>query len=371
MGLAINIRNALDNETTIVVSGHKQPHITKVPLQSISKLAPFSALIISIIFVVYFAVRLYLLEGYLLKKCYGEIYTGMNETTRRGFLNHHIAGGTKLVILIMAAYPFVDVAFGSANLNSPFAGSKIITMGDILIIAAQALIAMYVFELFYRTKISPVSAGHHIGTIMIGQSAIAISLNLVREKDATIEFILCTVWGMFGTATILLDGTNKVLGAFDIVSEFFPHISIILYRVYSTKHIFLYKLFLISAITTFCGTILETILTMYLFGSLWDRWTMAFKVVTPMLHVLFASCQLWGTWNFYKMMKRQERLIEMHEGELGDIEDSLKENDEAPKKEEKRSQKSADPEIVGSRDVSSESLEAETDFVAQIGKAPQ
>jgi hypothetical protein len=38
--------------------------------------------------------------------------------------------------------------------------------------------------------------GHHIGTIMIGQSAIAISLNLVREKDATIEFILCTVWGM-------------------------------------------------------------------------------------------------------------------------------------------------------------------------------
>lgn len=69
-------------------------------------------------------------------------------------------------------------------------------MGDILIVAAQALIAMYVFELFYRTKISPVSAGHHIGTIMIGQSAIAISLNLVHEKDATIEFILCTVWGM-------------------------------------------------------------------------------------------------------------------------------------------------------------------------------
>jgi hypothetical protein len=57
------------------------------------------------------------------------------------------------------------------------------------------LIAMYVFELFYRPKISPVSVAHHIGTIMIGQTAIAISLNLVREKDATIEFILCTVWG--------------------------------------------------------------------------------------------------------------------------------------------------------------------------------
>jgi hypothetical protein len=192
MDIVLEVRNVLNATAT---SSHNQPHITKVPLQSISKLAPFSALIISIIFVVYFFLRFYLLEGYLLKKCYGEIYTKMNETTRRGFVNHHIAGGTKLVILIMAAYPFIDVAFGSANLNTPFAGSKIITMGDILIIAAQALIAMYVFELFYRTKISPVSAGHHIGTIMIGQSAIAISLNLVREKDATIEFILCTVWG--------------------------------------------------------------------------------------------------------------------------------------------------------------------------------
>jgi hypothetical protein len=57
------------------------------------------------------------------------------------------------------------------------------------------LISMYVFELFYRPKISPVSVMHHVGTIVIGQTAIAISLNLVREKDATIEFILCTVWG--------------------------------------------------------------------------------------------------------------------------------------------------------------------------------
>ncbi|EPE25459.1 hypothetical protein GLAREA_01371 [Glarea lozoyensis ATCC 20868] len=299
MKLGLAIRNALDNETAIVVSGHRQPHITKVPLQTISKLAPFSALILSIIFVVYFAVRFYLLEGYLLKKCYGDIYTRMNETVRRGFVNHHIAGGTKLMILVIAAYPFVDVAFGSAHLHSPFAGSKIVTMGDILIIAAQALIAMYVFELFYRSKISPVSAGHHIGTIMIGQSAIAISLNLVREKDATIEFILCTVWG-----------------AFDIISESLPHLSIILYRVYPTHHKFLAKLFCISAITTFIGTIAETILTMYLFGSLWDRWTLAFKVVTPILHVLFASCQLWGTWNFYRMMKRQQRfLLEEREGE--------------------------------------------------------
>jgi hypothetical protein len=119
-------------------------------------------------------------------------------------------------VLIVAAYPFIDVAFGSATFHSSFAGSKYVTQGDVLIVAAQMLIgehysndelefsnslilltylAMYVFELFYRPKISPVSVGHHIGTIMIGQSAIAISLNYIQEKDATIEFTLCTIWG--------------------------------------------------------------------------------------------------------------------------------------------------------------------------------
>ncbi|KAM3080293.1 hypothetical protein ACMFMF_003703 [Clarireedia jacksonii] len=284
------------NETGI--DGHR-PHVTHVPLQSISRLAPFSALIISIIFVNYFLIRFYILEGFLLQLVYGKTYTQMDETTRRGFVNHHIAGVTKFLILILAAYPFIDVAFGSATFHTPFAGSKHVSQGDILIIAAQMLIAMYVFELFYRPKISPVSVGHHVGTILIGQSAIAISLNLVRERDATIEFILCTIWG-----------------AFDIVSEFLPHVSIILYRVFPTSHKFLSRLFRIACITTLAGTTAETVLTMYLFGSLWPRWTLAFKITTPMLHVLFASAQLWGSWCFYKMYKKQERLIAMKEGRL-------------------------------------------------------
>ncbi|KAG9228571.1 hypothetical protein BJ875DRAFT_234897 [Amylocarpus encephaloides] len=296
------------NATRVADTGdfhRNKPHITKIPLQPISKLAPFSALISSIIFVIYFAIRMYLLEGYLLKRLYGDIYTKMSDVPRRGFVNHHIAGGTKLFILIVAVYPFMDVAFGSANLNSPFAGSKYVKMGDILIIAAQALISMYVFELFYRPKISPVSAGHHIGTIMIGQAAIAISLNLVRQKDATIEFILCLVWG-----------------AFDIVAEFLPHVAIILYRVYPTRHNFLRRLFKICACTTLTGTILETIVTMWLFGTLWDRWTPVFKIVTPMLHILFASCQLWGSYNFYKMYKWQQRFLDMESRKSGDIEKS-------------------------------------------------
>jgi len=66
------------------------PHITHVPLESISVLAPFSALIISIILVIYFLIRQYVLEGFLLERVYGKTYTSMDETTRRGFVNHHI-----------------------------------------------------------------------------------------------------------------------------------------------------------------------------------------------------------------------------------------------------------------------------------------
>ncbi|KAG6354120.1 hypothetical protein INS49_005091 [Diaporthe citri] len=264
-----------------------------MPLTTISILAPFSALIMSIVFVVYFAIRFYVLEGFLLKRIYGATYTTMDETVRRGFVNHHIAGGTKILILVAAIYPFISVVFGTATFHTRFSGTTSpVTMGDILIVVSQMLMAMYIFELFYRPKISPVSVGHHVGTIMIGQSAIAISLDLIREPDADIEFSLCLVWG-----------------AFDIIAEFLPHVTIILYRVYPNSHNFLRRLFLAAMTTTLSGTIAETIVTMYMFGSLWNRWTLAFKITTPMLHILFAAAQLWGSWNFYCLYHKQCRLL--------------------------------------------------------------
>jgi hypothetical protein len=172
-------------------------HVRKFPNQSISKLAPFSGLILSVIIIIYSLIRIYVLESGLLKRLYGDAYTQLSETNRRGFLNHHIAGATKLLILLLAAYPFVSVAFGKAHFHEPYTKGSRVTLGDILIVAAQMLMGMYAFELIYRVKVSPISVVHHIGTIAVGQSAIAISLYLVREKDATIEFLLCTVWGMF------------------------------------------------------------------------------------------------------------------------------------------------------------------------------
>lgn len=98
-------------------------------------------------------------------------------------------------------------------------------------------------------------------------------------------------------------------GAFDLISEFFPHVAIILYRVYPDRHHFLGRVFLLSCITTATGTLCETVVTMWLFGSLWDRWQLAFKVATPLLHIAFSAAQMHGSIVFWRMYKRQLRFI--------------------------------------------------------------
>lgn len=98
-------------------------------------------------------------------------------------------------------------------------------------------------------------------------------------------------------------------GAFDIVCELLPHIAIILYRIYPNRHIFLSRLFLFACISTLFGTICETIVVMYLFGSLWSRWQLAFKIVTPVLHCAFSATQLHGSRIFYFMWKKQKRIM--------------------------------------------------------------
>jgi ABC-type multidrug transport system permease subunit len=152
-------------------------------------------LILSIILVILFLIKQYIFEMFLMRRLYKAKYTALNEVERRGFINHHIAGMTKALILVVAVYPFIDVAFRTATLQTKYAKGSVVTLGDILVVSAQMLVGMYIFELIYRVKISPISTLHHIGTILVAQSAIAISLNLDHEPDATVEFILCTVWG--------------------------------------------------------------------------------------------------------------------------------------------------------------------------------
>ncbi|KDR80992.1 hypothetical protein GALMADRAFT_61294 [Galerina marginata CBS 339.88] len=289
-------------------------HARHFPVSSISFLAPYSGLILSVVLVIFFLIRFYILQD-LLPKIYGTKYTGLDDINRRGFLNHHIAGGTKITILIVAAYPFACVAFGNSNFHTPVVKGSRVQMGDLLLVAAQMLTGMFIFELIYRVKISPVSVLHHIGSILVAQAAITISIKM--DPESSIEFMLCTIWG-----------------AFDIIAESLPHFAIILYRVYPTSHYFLANVFKFACITTFIGTISETVLTMYVFGTLWNRWPLSFKILTPILHIAFSAAQFHGTRIFYGLWKRQERLLsQQQQGKGMDLERAEVDN----KKEERRS----------------------------------
>lgn len=82
-------------------------HIKSFPLTTISILSPYTGLILSVILCILFLIRFYVLELFLLERFYGTKYTRLNDIERRGFVNHHIAGATKIIILITAVYPFL------------------------------------------------------------------------------------------------------------------------------------------------------------------------------------------------------------------------------------------------------------------------
>lgn len=96
---------------------------------------------------------------------------------------------------------------------------------------------------------------------------------------------------------------------FDVITELWPHVTIILYRIRPDDHPFLRGVFRSACIATGTSTVIETGVVSWLFFSLWSRWSPAFKVITPILHIIFSAAQLWGTWKFYGMWMREQRLM--------------------------------------------------------------
>lgn len=175
---------------------HRGPHFNFLVNEPASKLIPYSGLILTLTLVAIFIARFYIFECFLMSWFYGRKYTSMNETARRGFVNHHVAGTIKVILFAGAAYPFFDIAFGTSMLHSSYdRHGGVITMGDVLLVCSQLFVGMYVFELLYRPRISPIGSLHHIGAIIIAQVAGALSIDYEIQPDASIEFILCFVWG--------------------------------------------------------------------------------------------------------------------------------------------------------------------------------
>lgn len=102
-----------------------------------------------------------------------------------------------------------------------------------------------------------------------------------------------------------------------MIAELWPHIAMILYRLLPASndqsdkalqfHALMSRIFMSVAIMEVAGTTLETTVVFWLFASLWDKWTLPFKVVTPILHLLFSCAQAWGAWVFWNLSKKEAR----------------------------------------------------------------
>lgn len=110
--------------------GHGRPRVTMLVNEEISQLAPYSGLILTISLIMFFIVRYYLFETFLLKRMYGKIYSSLNDNRRRGFINHHVAATAKIIMLSTAAYPFFAVIAGKHTLHEYIGGRGPVTFGD-------------------------------------------------------------------------------------------------------------------------------------------------------------------------------------------------------------------------------------------------
>ncbi|KAF2148067.1 hypothetical protein K461DRAFT_330072 [Myriangium duriaei CBS 260.36] len=275
-----------------------EEYISRIRDKTLSPLLPYDGLILTVTCVIIFACRFYVFEPFT-RRCYGQKYTSLNEVQRRSLINHHVAGTVKLTLIVVGAYPFIVIMSGVKALHSPVSRGSLVTVGDVLLVMVQIFTGMYIFELFYRALVSPISAAHHVGAIIIAQSATVLGLSRVNGSDAIVEFLLCLVWG-----------------AFDVVAEIWPHLAMIIYRVRPTDYKNLMRIFLASVALELIGTLVETVIVMNIFGSVWGRWPISFKVVTPILHTLFSLAQLWGARVLYSMYRQQKKLAQQASPEM-------------------------------------------------------
>ncbi|ODA75832.1 hypothetical protein RJ55_08654 [Drechmeria coniospora] len=260
----------------------------RLPNELVSRLQLFAGLILTVVACVLAVIRFYVLDLVIPKVYSARTLEPLNDGQRRGFVNHHVAAGTKIFLIIITCYPLLAVLSGGATPQTPFAPGMRTTLGDVLVVSAQVFTAMYIFELFYREKISPIGCAHHVGAIVIAQTALAMNVNFDKEPDSIYELLLCFIWG-----------------AFDVVAELWPHVAMIVYRIHTPKHLLLARTFYATMALELVGTTVETAVVMWIFGSLWDRWSLSLKIATPILHTLFSAAQLWSARIFYKLAREQ------------------------------------------------------------------
>ncbi|KAL0931096.1 uncharacterized protein CTRU02_213831 [Colletotrichum truncatum] len=297
------------------IQGRSLPKIETIQNGPISSLVPFGSLLLvsSVVVVVLIA---NILERWLLRKVYGEVYITLerpeNEKRRRSFTYYHVGAVMMFALLCIGVYPVMRFLVGNAALSTPLVPGRRIRIGDVLFTVSQTYSAYYVFELCFRTQFaSPLSIAHHIGLLAITQTALSLFGNFAEHPEATIEFYMCMVWGKIylqrRKQNTLLTVDVTPLGAFDVVVELPIYVSMIVWRARRGDHRLLSYMVYGCFGWILLGATLETAITIYLLHRSWDRWGRIWRVITPLIFSLWISTQLYGASRLFLMARSEQR----------------------------------------------------------------
>lgn len=160
---------------------------------------------------------------------------------------------------------------------------------------------MFLFEIIYRLKISPVSLIHH--TAGCALAAWQVSAQVMHEDEGTdSQFRLLVLYGVF-----------------EVVFETVPHIAVIYYRCQPKTAAGMRRtsrVWLVSGCSSLVGTTAEVAAMGVFMWRNWRYWEVAMRVLLPILHFAFMAAQVHGArvgfqlWREFKGRAREARLKE-------------------------------------------------------------
>ncbi|TFK46147.1 hypothetical protein OE88DRAFT_1037034 [Heliocybe sulcata] len=247
----------------------------------ISVLLDYSLPVVALELCLVFLITRLFLEPYFMPRVFGKTYLDMDVGARRSLTNHAVSFGLKVTCCV-GAYSILETFFIQTPLDDPIRSkhaSHEVTNGDILAYCYLTVPTIYLFEIIYRTNISIVSAVHHMAAIIINILGIVIIVGHTDQDGylPLIEFKLILIYGTF-----------------EMMFEMFPHLAVMLYRIYRHRTRFLCRLFLIVGLGIFTGTISEQVAIIYFYHRIWKHLPILYKALGPILHVCFLAAQVHG-----------------------------------------------------------------------------
>ena len=249
-------------------------------------------IIVNYIIALWFLTR-YLFERHVVPRIIGrDKFKAMDEGNRRTMTNHFVNIFWKMSAFC-GLYPYImTVILGKSDRT--YMAYTHLTYGDLLALDYMLFTAGFLFEIIYRSRISLVTAIHHIVALFLSTLIAAMIVNDPRNQEAQAELKLIFTYGFF-----------------EVIFETGPHVMMLMYKRSRDRTLLLSRGFKIVAFMSFTGTFLEQFAIGYLFIHHWKVWDISLKVLSPILHVCFACAQIHSGRIFLALsrkMAKEERL---------------------------------------------------------------